>query len=406
MRWWESGRLITMKGIPIFPAGDNHEFKWDGSKYVMVSRSFLVQAPSTKPAPVVTAPTQATQSAQDGKLDKLGLHFTGAGLSNVENSLIEKYGLKPVRGHIFRVAPRFHENGPDGPDSTTVIIELWNQIPPEQRVDQVHLYTAIGGQDGSTTPQALKKLLDSAVGKFFMVGSDFQIQADRDYPIEGRNEFSLFGRGHPYDNVFIPLNIEATSDEKIPPYRFAIIFGKITDFRLGKNRSGETIIVPAIRVIALTSPPFSTAEPSEIILNDVGVASVTIDKSDLKREAHRPTRLNDAESMDSGTNVQKGNSFPRPGIGGVGNPVCVYCPNPKYSDEARKAKYEGAMALQVVIAADGTVSDVQVVNGPGLGLNEAAIETVKQWKFKPAPGPDGKPVAVLVPVQITFRFPK
>ncbi len=37
-------------------------------------------------------------------------------------------------------------------------------------------------------------------------------------------------------------------------------------------------------------------------------------------------------------------------------------------------------------------------------MNELAIDTVKKWKFTPAVGPDGKPVAVLVPVQLAFRF--
>jgi hypothetical protein len=48
IRWWESGRLITLKGVPIFPAGDDHEFKWDGSKYLMVSK-----APTAKSVAIV-----------------------------------------------------------------------------------------------------------------------------------------------------------------------------------------------------------------------------------------------------------------------------------------------------------------------------------------------------------------
>jgi protein TonB len=94
----------------------------------------------------------------------------------------------------------------------------------------------------------------------------------------------------------------------------------------------------------------------------------------------------------------------RPGVGGVGNPVCVYCPDPKYSEEARKAKYSGVVVLQVVITADGRATDIQVVKGPGLGLEEKAIEAAKQWRFKPAPGPNGKPVPVIVELEITFRL--
>jgi protein TonB len=44
------------------------------------------------------------------------------------------------------------------------------------------------------------------------------------------------------------------------------------------------------------------------------------------------------------------------------------------------------------------------VKGPGLGLEEKAIEAVKGWKFKPAVGPSGKPVATIVPIEVTFRL--
>jgi TonB family protein len=60
--------------------------------------------------------------------------------------------------------------------------------------------------------------------------------------------------------------------------------------------------------------------------------------------------------------------------------------------------------LQVVITPDGRATDIQVVKGPGLGLEEKAVEAVKQWRFKPANGPGGKPVPVVVPLEITFRL--
>jgi outer membrane biosynthesis protein TonB len=44
------------------------------------------------------------------------------------------------------------------------------------------------------------------------------------------------------------------------------------------------------------------------------------------------------------------------------------------------------------------------VKGPGLGLEEKAIEAVKGWKFKPAVGPNGKVVAAMVPIEVTFRL--
>jgi len=94
----------------------------------------------------------------------------------------------------------------------------------------------------------------------------------------------------------------------------------------------------------------------------------------------------------------------RAGVNGVGIPVCIYCPNPQYSDEARKAKYQGTVTLLVTVTVDGRAINASVVKGPGLGLEEKALEAVKTWRLKPAVGPSGKPVPVIVPIEVTFRL--
>jgi TonB family protein len=94
----------------------------------------------------------------------------------------------------------------------------------------------------------------------------------------------------------------------------------------------------------------------------------------------------------------------RAGVNGVGTPTCIYCPDPLYSDEARKAKYQGTVVLYVIITADGRAVDIHVAKGPGLGLEEKAIEAVRTWRFKPALGPNGRPVAVSIPIEVTFRL--
>ena len=92
------------------------------------------------------------------------------------------------------------------------------------------------------------------------------------------------------------------------------------------------------------------------------------------------------------------------GKDGVGHPTCAYCPNPKYSDQALKAKFEGSVRLDAVITPEGRATKIKLVKGPGLGLGEKAVEAVKEWKFKPAIGPDGTPVAVDVPIEVSFRL--
>jgi len=104
--------------------------------------------------------------------------------------------------------------------------------------------------------------------------------------------------------------------------------------------------------------------------------------------------------IDGGT----GNGYFHPGTGGVGYPSCVYCPEPQYSEDARKAKGQGTVVLQVVIQPDGHATDVEIVKGPGLGLEEKAVEAVRTWRFKPALGPNGKPVATITPIEVDFRL--
>jgi len=92
------------------------------------------------------------------------------------------------------------------------------------------------------------------------------------------------------------------------------------------------------------------------------------------------------------------------GVGGVGVPVCLYCPIPGYTDKARSAKYQGSVVLQVVVTTEGRAANISVIKGAGMGLEEAAIEAVKGWKFRPALGPDGHAVATVVPIQVSFRL--
>jgi len=89
--------------------------------------------------------------------------------------------------------------------------------------------------------------------------------------------------------------------------------------------------------------------------------------------------------------------------GGVSAPRAIYAPDPEYSEEARKAKYQGVCVLSLIVGPDGKPRDIHVARSLGLGLDEKAIEAVNQWKFDPAQK-DGKPVAVAISVEVTFRL--
>jgi len=94
----------------------------------------------------------------------------------------------------------------------------------------------------------------------------------------------------------------------------------------------------------------------------------------------------------------------RAGVNGVGSPQCIYCPQPEYSDEARKAKYQGTVLLDVTVTTDGRVINPIVIKGPGLGLEEKALAQVRNWKMRPSVGPNGKPVNCRVQIEVTFHL--
>jgi TonB family protein len=89
--------------------------------------------------------------------------------------------------------------------------------------------------------------------------------------------------------------------------------------------------------------------------------------------------------------------------GSVTAPVPIYKPEPAYSEEARKAKYQGTVVLWIVVDVQGNVADARVVKPLGMGLDEKALETVRTWKFKPGMR-GGVPVPVRVAVEVTFRL--
>ena len=89
--------------------------------------------------------------------------------------------------------------------------------------------------------------------------------------------------------------------------------------------------------------------------------------------------------------------------GGVSAPRATYSPDPEYSEEARKAKYQGTCVLWLIVGPDGRPRDIRVTRTLGLGLDEKAVEAVRQWKFDPAMK-DGKAVAVQISVEVSFRL--
>lgn len=89
---------------------------------------------------------------------------------------------------------------------------------------------------------------------------------------------------------------------------------------------------------------------------------------------------------------------------GVIEPVVERQAAPVYPEIARQRRIEGTVELNVLVDEKGNVTDVKLVRGSsGIGLNDAAIESVKRRKYRPATK-DGVPVKVYVPVVVRFTL--
>jgi TonB family protein len=76
---------------------------------------------------------------------------------------------------------------------------------------------------------------------------------------------------------------------------------------------------------------------------------------------------------------------------------------PEFSEEARKAKYSGVVILAIEVDATGHARGFRVLQSPGLGLDQKAIDAVTQWLFRPG-YQDGKPVVTTATVYVNFRL--
>ena len=89
--------------------------------------------------------------------------------------------------------------------------------------------------------------------------------------------------------------------------------------------------------------------------------------------------------------------------GGVTAPRVIYAPDPEFSEEARKSKYQGTVVVWLIVGLDGRTRDIRVQRTLGMGLDEKAVEAIRRWRFEPA-RKDGIPVAVQINVEVNFRL--
>jgi TonB family protein len=75
-----------------------------------------------------------------------------------------------------------------------------------------------------------------------------------------------------------------------------------------------------------------------------------------------------------------------------------------YNVDALRVGLEGRVTLAAEIRTDGVAHKIRVIHGLGAGLDEQAVDCLRQWTFRPAVGPDGNPVTAHATIQIEFSL--
>jgi protein TonB len=103
-----------------------------------------------------------------------------------------------------------------------------------------------------------------------------------------------------------------------------------------------------------------------------------------------------------GSGANMGGGIKRIG-GGVSAPEILFQPEPEFSEEARKSKVSGNVLVYLQVDEQGRPMHVRVLRGLGMGLDEKALQAVRQYRFKPAME-NGRPVAVEMNVDVNFNI--
>jgi protein TonB len=161
-----------------------------------------------------------------------------------------------------------------------------------------------------------------------------------------------------------------------------------------------------------TIPPKLAVDPSVVVQKDLKMADNTLPNIGAPTSNLKGFSMGNGNG--SGIGSGNGNGI-GPGEGGntgggvmhiggsVKPPSVLSSVDPEFSEEARKAKFSGNVQVYLWVDENGNPSHVRVVRGVGMGLDEKAVEAVRQYKFKPAMQ-NGKPVKVDLYIDVNFQI--
>jgi TonB family protein len=89
--------------------------------------------------------------------------------------------------------------------------------------------------------------------------------------------------------------------------------------------------------------------------------------------------------------------------GGVSAPQVIRSADPEFTEDARRANFQGNVSIRLIVDSQGMPQDISLLSHLGMGLDEKAIEAVRQYRFKPAMF-QGHPVSVQIVIDVAFHL--
>jgi len=161
-----------------------------------------------------------------------------------------------------------------------------------------------------------------------------------------------------------------------------------------------------------TEAPKLAIEPTVVMQKDLKMADNTMPNIGMPNSPLKGFSMGtgsgtgigsgDGSGIGPGSGGNTGGGVYRVG-GGVTEPKVLTSADPEFSEEARKAKVSGNVLVYFIVDENGTPTHVHVARGVGMGLDEKAVEAVRQYKFKPGMK-DGKPVKVELAIEVNFQI--
>ena len=162
----------------------------------------------------------------------------------------------------------------------------------------------------------------------------------------------------------------------------------------------ENAVLPAPPAVFDPNAPASVA-----LVTNLGLPWMDKDTDSAGPGKHHGFGAGSGDSMGDGNRNGAGEGDTDGPYANVVSPVtCVYCPDPIYTEEARKAKLQGKMLFRVLVGPDGKAQKIEILQGLGMGLDERAEETLRSWRFSPGCDAAKRPVSAWVTVETRFQL--